>query len=83
MTIDNVLAAEVVTADGQIRQVDADHHPDLFWAIRGGGGNLGVVTKLQLRLVEVDEVYAGWLVLRRRRRRSPGSSLRRRRPRRS
>jgi FAD/FMN-containing dehydrogenase len=63
MTIDNVLAAEVVTADGQIRQVDADHHPDLFWAIRGGGGNVGVVTKLQLQLVEVDEVYGGWLVL--------------------
>lgn len=63
MTIDNVLAAEVVTADGGIRQVDADHHPDLFWAIRGGGGNVGVVTKLQLQLVEVDEVYGGWLVL--------------------
>jgi FAD/FMN-containing dehydrogenase len=63
MTIDNVLAAEVVTADGQIRRVDADHHPDLFWAIRGGGGNVGVVTKLRFRLVEVDEVYGGWLVL--------------------
>jgi FAD/FMN-containing dehydrogenase len=63
MTIDNVLGAEIVTADGKIRQVDADHHPDLFWAIRGGGGNFGVVTKLQLRLVDVDEVYGGWLVL--------------------
>ena len=63
MTIDNVLAAEVVTADGQIRQVDADHHPDLFWAIRGGGGNFGVVTRLRLQLVAVDEVYGGWLVL--------------------
>jgi FAD/FMN-containing dehydrogenase len=63
MTIDNVLAAEVVTADGRIRQVDADHHPDLLWAIRGGGGNFGVVTKLQFRLVEVDEVFGGWLVL--------------------
>jgi FAD/FMN-containing dehydrogenase len=63
MTIDKVLAAEVVTADGQIRQVDADHHPDLFWAIRGGGGNFGVVTRLQFQLVEVDEVYGGWLVL--------------------
>jgi FAD/FMN-containing dehydrogenase len=63
MTIDSLLAAEVVTADGQIRKVDADHHPDLFWAIRGGGGNFGVVTRLQLRLVEVDEVYGGWLVL--------------------
>jgi FAD/FMN-containing dehydrogenase len=63
MTIDSVLAAEVVTADGRIRQVDADHHPDLFWAIRGGGGNFGVVTRLQFQLVEVDEVYGGWLVL--------------------
>jgi FAD/FMN-containing dehydrogenase len=63
MTIDSVLAAEVVTADGQIRQVDADHHPDLFWAVRGGGGNFGVVTKLKFQLVEADEVYGGWLVL--------------------
>jgi FAD/FMN-containing dehydrogenase len=63
MTIDNVIAAEVVTADGRIRQVDADHHPDLFWAIRGGGGSFGVVTKMKLQLVEVDEVYGGWLVL--------------------
>jgi FAD/FMN-containing dehydrogenase len=63
MTIDNVLAAEIVTADGQIRQADADNHPDLYWAIRGGGGNLGVVTRLRFRLVEVDEVYGGWLVL--------------------
>lgn len=63
MTIDNLLAAEIVTADGRILQVDADHHPDLFWAIRGGGGNFGVVTRLQLQLVEVDDVYGGWLVL--------------------
>jgi FAD/FMN-containing dehydrogenase len=63
MTIDSLLAADVVTADGQIRRVDADTHPDLFWAIRGGGGNFGVATRLQLRLLEVDEVYGGWLIL--------------------
>ena len=53
MTIDSLLAAEVVTADGRIRQVDADHEPDLFWAIRGGGGNFGVATRFQYRLHEV------------------------------
>src|SRR6187200_1395197 len=56
LTIDDLLAAEVVTADGRIRQVDADHEPDLFWAIRGGGGNFGVVTRLQLRLHPVGTV---------------------------
>ncbi|HEX7121957.1 MAG TPA: FAD-binding oxidoreductase, partial [Gemmatimonadaceae bacterium] len=50
MTIDSVLAAEVVTADGRIRRVDEHNEPDLFWAIRGGGGNFGVVTRLQVRL---------------------------------
>ena len=63
MTIDDLLAAEVVTADGRIRQVDADHEPDLFWAIRGGGGNFGVVTRLQLRLHPVGTVVGGMLML--------------------
>ena len=63
MTIDDVLAAEVVTADGQHLRVDADHHPDLFWAIRGGGGNFGVVTRLQFRLHEVRDFVGGILVL--------------------
>ena len=63
LTIDDLLAAEVVTADGRIRQVDADHEPDLFWAIRGGGGNFGVVTRLQLRLHPVDTVVGGMLML--------------------
>ena len=48
LTIDNLLAAEIVTADGEVRVVDAEHEPDLFWAIRGGGGNFGVVTRFQL-----------------------------------
>lgn len=63
LTIDSLLAAEVVTADGQILQVDAASHPDLFWAIRGGGGNFGVVTRFQFRLHPVDEVVGGVLVL--------------------
>ena len=63
LTIDNLLSAEVVTADGQIHQVDADHEPDLFWAIRGGGGNFGVVTRFTYRLVDVSNVYGGILVL--------------------
>ena len=45
LTIDNLLAAEIVTADGQLLHVDTDKHPDLFWAIRGGGGNFGVATR--------------------------------------
>jgi FAD/FMN-containing dehydrogenase len=63
MTIDDLLAAEVVTADGQILQVDAEQHPDLFWAIRGGGGNFGVATRLRFRLQEVGTVVGGMLML--------------------
>lgn len=63
LTIDSVLAAEIVTADGQILHVDADHHPDLFWAIRGGGGNFGVVTRFQYRLHPVDSIVGGMLFL--------------------
>ena len=63
LTIDDVLAAEVVTADGEVLQVDADRHPDLFWAIRGGGGNFGVVTRLDLRLHELPRILGGMLVL--------------------
>jgi len=63
MTIDDLLAAEVVTADGQVLQVDVEHHPDLFWAIRGGGGNFGVVTRFKFRLHEVGSVYGGMLFL--------------------
>jgi len=63
LTIDNLLAAEVVTADGQVQRVDAGSHPDLFWAIRGGGGNFGVATRFQFRLHEVNTVYGGMLIL--------------------
>ncbi|HZY28852.1 MAG TPA: FAD-binding oxidoreductase [Jiangellaceae bacterium] len=63
LTIDNLLAAEVVTADGEIVRVDANTHPDLFWAIRGGGGNFGVVTRFQFRLHQVNTVVGGMLML--------------------
>jgi FAD/FMN-containing dehydrogenase len=63
MTIDNVLAAEIVTADGRRLHVDAQNHPDLFWAIRGGGGNFGVATRFRYRLQEVPGIYGGLLVL--------------------
>lgn len=63
LTIDDLLAAEVVTADGQILEIDANSHPGLFWAIRGGGGNFGVVTRFKFRLHEVDQVVGGMLIL--------------------
>lgn len=63
LTIDDLLAAEIVTADGQLLHVDAETHPDLFWAIRGGGGNFGVATRFQFRLHEVDTVVGGILML--------------------
>jgi FAD/FMN-containing dehydrogenase len=63
LTIDSLLAADVVTADGQLLRVDAHTHPDLFWAIRGGGGNFGVVTRFKFRLHELAGVVGGILVL--------------------
>ena len=63
LTVDNLLAADVVTADGELRRVDAETHPDLFWAIRGGGGNFGVATRLRYRLHEVGTVLGGMMIL--------------------
>lgn len=63
LTIHDLLAAEIVTADGELRHVDETNHPDLFWAIRGGGGNFGVATRFRFRLHEVDTVVSGMLML--------------------
>jgi FAD/FMN-containing dehydrogenase len=63
LTIDDLISAEVVTADGNLLRVDAETHPDLFWAIRGGGGSFGVATRFEFRLHEVDEILGGMLIL--------------------
>jgi FAD/FMN-containing dehydrogenase len=63
MTIDNLLTATVVTADGKMRVASEDSEPDLFWAMRGGGGNFGVATSFEFRLHEVGpKIYAGLIV---------------------
>jgi FAD/FMN-containing dehydrogenase len=63
LTIDDLLAADLVTGDGELLHVDAESHPDLLWAIRGGGGNFGVATRFQFRLHELDGIVGGMLVL--------------------
>jgi hypothetical protein len=63
LTIDNLLAAELVTADGELLTVDAQSHPDLFWAIRGGGGNFGVATRFNYQLHDAGAFVGGFLVL--------------------
>jgi hypothetical protein len=63
LTIDDLLAADVVTADGQLVHADAENHPDLFWALRGGGGNFGVATRFQFRLHPLAQVVGGMLLL--------------------
>ncbi|MGW5063889.1 aminotransferase class I/II-fold pyridoxal phosphate-dependent enzyme [Streptomyces sp. NPDC004096] len=58
---DHVVGAEIVTPDGELRRIDAETEPDLFWAVRGGKGNFGVVTSLTVRLVPVTRIYGGGL----------------------
>jgi FAD/FMN-containing dehydrogenase len=61
LSANSVVAIEVVTADGELVRADAEHHADLFWALRGGGGNFGVVTHMEIRLFPLTEVYAGMM----------------------
>lgn len=63
LAIDNLVAAQVVTASGDILRVCESSHADLFWAIRGGGGNFGVVTEFTFRLAPVGRILGGMLVL--------------------
>jgi len=61
LSTNSVTAMELVTADGELRRVDRDHEPDLFWALRGGGGNFGIVTALEVQLYVIPDIYAGVL----------------------
>jgi FAD/FMN-containing dehydrogenase len=61
LAANSVTAVEIVTADGRLVRADADNEPDLFWAVRGGGGSVGVVTALEMTLYPVRELYAGAL----------------------
>jgi FAD/FMN-containing dehydrogenase len=62
LAVDNLVGAEVVTADGQVLHASADEHPDLFWALRGGSGNFGIVTSFELMLHPVTRVLGGMLL---------------------
>jgi FAD/FMN-containing dehydrogenase len=63
LTIDHLRSVEIVLADGRIVRASADEHPDLFWAVRGGGGSFGIVTRFELGLVPIGTVLGGALVL--------------------
>jgi FAD/FMN-containing dehydrogenase len=59
ISCDNLRSVEIITADGQVRTADAAQHPDLFWAVRGGGGNFGIVTCFEYRLHPIGQMLAG------------------------
>jgi FAD binding domain/Berberine and berberine like len=61
LSANSVVAVELVTADGRLVRADRDNEPDLFWAVRGGGGSFGIVTAIEIRMYETPELYAGAL----------------------
>src|SRR5207249_6982222 len=63
LTIDSLIAAEIVTADGRVRRVDAKTETDLFWAIRGAGANFGVVTRFQFKAAPLGECFGGMFII--------------------
>src|SRR3989338_1934240 len=63
LTIDNLLSAEIVTAHGKLLTADSENNSDLFWALRGGGGNFGVATRFKYKLHEIDKIMGGILIL--------------------
>jgi hypothetical protein len=62
LAANHLTAIEVVLADGRLVRADADHHPELFWALRGGGGNFGVVTALEFALFDLATAHAGMMI---------------------
>src|SRR6476619_1029729 len=62
LALDNLISIELVTADGEVAHACADQHPDLFWGLRGGGGNFGVATSLEYRLYPVGPTITGGLI---------------------
>jgi FAD/FMN-containing dehydrogenase len=63
LAIDNLLAVEIVTADGSLLQANAQEHSDLFWAVRGGGGNFGVITRFKFQAQPLSTAYGGMMIL--------------------
>ena len=63
LTVDNLLSVDIVTADGRLLSASAEEHPDLFWAVRGGGGNFGIVTRFRYRLHPVGPLVLAGMVL--------------------
>ena len=62
MTVDNLLSVDLVTADGDLVHASEEEHPELFWGVRGGGGNFGIVTSFEFELHELEEVLAGLII---------------------